>query len=107
MQFITASSETAAESQPSFTDDALMIPPRTTKTIAAFVDHPSKWSTRGTVTPLEKFTEAESLQIFYSMLTKKDRRVLVRVKNTTESLDLIRKNTQNTEFSVVTPEQSK
>ena len=42
MQVETASSETTAKPQPVITDDALMIPPTTTKTITVFVDHPSK-----------------------------------------------------------------
>ena len=85
----------------------LTIPPTTTKTITAFIDHPSKWNTTGTYTPLEKFTEAESLLISHSMSTIIDKRIAVRVTNTTESPYLIRKHTQIAEFSVVTPEQSK
>ena len=41
----------------------LTIPPMTTKLITAFVDYPSQWTTTGTETPLEKFTEAASLLI--------------------------------------------
>ena len=55
MQIKTASSETTTKSQPVITGEALTIPPTTTKTITAFVDHPSKWNTTETVTPLEKF----------------------------------------------------
>ena len=40
MQVKTVSNETTAESQLVITDDAMTIPPRITKTIAAFVDHP-------------------------------------------------------------------
>ena len=78
----------------------------TTKTIRAFVDHSSEWNTTGTVTPVEKFTEAASLIISHSMSTIIDRKIAVRVSNTTESLYTINKNTQIAEFSVVTPEQS-
>ena len=39
MQIKTASSETNAKPQPVLTDDALTIPPTTTKTIRVFVDH--------------------------------------------------------------------
>ena len=45
MQVETASSETTTKPQPVFTVDALTISPTTTKTITAFVDHPSKWNT--------------------------------------------------------------
>ena len=61
----------------------------------------------GTVTPLEKFTETASLLISHSMSTIIDKRIAVRVTNTTESPYLIKKHTQIAQFSVVTPEQSK
>ena len=54
-----------------------------------------------------KFTEAASLIISHSMSTIIDRKIAVRVTNTTESPYTINKNTQIAEFSVVTPEQSK
>ena len=107
MQVKTASSETTTKPQPVITDEALTIPPMTTKTITAFIDHPSKWNTGGTVTTLEKFTETASLLISNSMSSKIDKRIAVRVTNTTESPYLNKKHTQIAEFSVVTPEQSK
>ena len=107
MQIKTASSETTTKPQPVITGQALTIPPTTTKTITAFIDHPTKWKTTGTVTPLEKFTETASLLISHSMSTIIDRRLAVRVTNKTESPYLIKKHTQIAEFSVVTPEQSK
>ena len=107
MQVKTATSEKTTKPQPIITDEALTIPPTTTKTITAFVDHPSRWNTTGTVTPLEKFTETASLLISFSMSTIIDKRTAVRVTNATESPYLIKKLTQIAEFSVVTPEQSK
>ena len=107
MQVKTASSETTTKPQPVIIDEALTIPPTTTKTITAFIDHPSKWNTTGTVTPLEKFTETASLLISQSMSTLIDRRIAVGVTNTTKSSYLIKKHTQIAEFSVVIPEQSK
>ena len=107
MQVKTASSETTTKPQPVIMDEDLTIPPATTKTVTAFIDHPSKWNTTGTVTPFEKFTETASLLISHSMSTIIDRRIAVRVTNTTESPYLIKKHTQIAEFSVVTPEQSK
>ena len=56
---------------------------------------------------MEKFTETASLIISHSMSTIIDRKIAVRVTNTTESPYTINKNTQIAEFSVVTPEQSK
>ena len=107
MQVETASSETTTKPQPVITDDALTIPPTTRKTITAFVDHPSKWNTRGTVTPLEKITETASLLFFRSISTIFDERIAVRVTNTRELPYIIKKDTQFAEFSVVTPKQSK
>ena len=59
------------------------------------------------VTPLEKFTERASLLIYPSMSTIIDKRIAVRVTNTTESPYLIKKHTQIADFSAVTPVQSK
>ena len=106
-QVKTASTETTTKPQPVITDETLNIPPTTTKTITAFIDHPSKWNTTGTVTPLEKFTETASLLISHSRSTIIDKRIATRVTNTTESPYLIKKHTQIAEFSVVIPEQSK
>ena len=107
MQAKTTSNETTAKPQPVITDDALKIPPRTIKTITAFVNHPSEWNTTGTVTPFEKFKfrETASLLTSVSMSTIFDKRIAIRVTNTTESPYL--KKTQIAEFCVVTPEQSK
>ena len=107
MQVKTASSEATAKPQPVITNDALTIPPTTTKTITAFIDHLSKWNTTGTVTPLDKFTETASLLISHSMSTIFDKRRAVRVTDRTGSPYPITKNAQIEEFSVVTPEQSK
>ena len=107
MQAKTTSSETPTKPQPVITDEVLTIPPTTTKTITDFIDHPSQWNTTGTVTPLEKFTETASLLISHSMSTIIDKRIAVRVTNTTESPYLNKKHTQIAKFSVVTPEQSK
>ena len=107
MQVKTASSEATTKPQPVIIGEALTVPPTTTKTITAFNDHPSKWNTTDTVTPLEKFTETAILLISHPMSTIIDKRGAVRVTNTTESPYLIKKHTQIAEFSVVTPEQSK
>ena len=54
-----------------------------------------------------KFTEAASLLISHSISARIDKKTAVRITNTTESPFLNKKKTQNAEFSVVTPEQSK
>ena len=79
----------------------------TTKTFTTFVDHPSDWHTTDTVTLVGKFAEAASLLISNSISKISDKKTAVRITNTTQSPYLINKNTQITEFSVVTPEQSK
>ena len=107
MQAKTASSETPTKPQPVITDEVLTIPPTTTKTITAFIDHPPKWKTTGTVTPLEKYTETASLLISHSMSTIIDKRIAVRVTNTTESPYLIKKKHTDCRICRVTPQQSK
>ena len=107
MQVKSASNQANAKPQAVLIHDIITIPQMTTKTITAIVDHISEWNTTGTVTPVEKLTEAASLMISYSMSTKIDRKTAVRVTNSTESPYTINKNTQIPEFSVVTPEQSK
>ena len=107
MQVKSASSQASAKPQPVLFHDSITIPQMTTKTITAFVDHSSEWNTTGTVTPVEKFTEAASLIISHSVSTIIDMKLAVRVTNTTESPYTINKNTQIADFSVLTPEQSK
>ena len=107
MQIKSALSQTSAKPKAVLSHDNITIPQITTKTITAFVDHVSEWNTTGTVTPVEKFTENASLIISHSMSTITDKKIAVRVINTTESPYTINKNTQIAEFSVVTPEQSK
>ena len=51
-----AAIETSAKPQPVLIQDNTTVPPPTTKTITAFVDHASQWHTTGTVTPVGKFT---------------------------------------------------
>ena len=80
--YIKTTWEMSAKPQAVMTDDALSIPPRTTKTVTGFVDHPSEWNTTCTVTPLEKFRETASLLVSHSMSGKLDRQVAVRVTNT-------------------------
>ena len=107
MQVKSASSQASAKPQLVLIHDSITMPQMTTKTITAFVDHSSEWNTTGIVTPVETFTEAASLITSHSMSTKSDRKIAVRVTNTTESPYAINKNTQIAEFSVLTPEQSK
>ena len=106
MQVKSALNQTSTNLQAVLFHNNVTLPQMTTKTITAFVDHVSEWHTTGTVTPVEKFTETASLIISHSMSTIFDRKIAVRVTNTTESPYTINKNTQIADFSVVTPEQS-
>ena len=106
MQVKSASSQASAKPQRVLIHDSITIPQMTTKTITAFVDHSSEWNTTGTVTAVEKITETASLIVSYSMSTIIDRKIAVRVTNTTQSSYTINRNTQIAELSVVTPEQS-
>ena len=112
MQVKNAETEASAKTRTVFVQDNTAVRPMTTKTITAFVDHPSGWHTTGTVTPVEKFTdtsgtEAAILLLSHSFSTIFDKKTAVRISNTTESPYSIKKNTQSAEFSVVTPEQPK
>ena len=98
MQIKSPAIEISARHQTILTDDALIIPPMTTEAITALVEYPSEWNTTGTTTPLKNFTEAGSLLISQSMSTRIDKKVAVKVTNTTESPCMIRKNTQNADF---------
>ena len=107
MRVKSALNQTCTKPQAVLIHDSITIPQKTTKPITAFVDHVSEWNTTGTVTPVEKFTETAILIISHSMSNIFDRKIAVRVTNTTESQYTINKNTQIAEFSVVTTEQSK
>ena len=85
MQVESASNQASAKPQPVLLHDSKTIPQMTKKTITAFVDHSSEKNTTGTMTPVEKFTEAMSLIISHSMSTIFDRKIAFRVTNTTES----------------------
>ena len=106
LQAKSSSSGTIAKPQAVLIHDSIT-KPQMTKTITAFVDHSSEWNTTGTVTPVEKFTEAVSLIISHSISTILDKKIAVRVNNTTESPYSINKNTQIADFSLLTPDQSK
>ena len=102
-----AAIETKAKPQPVLFQDSTAVPPITTKTITAFVDHSSEWHTTGTVTPVGNFAEAAGLLKSHKISTIIGKKAAVRITNTTESPYLFKKNTQTAEFSAVTPEQSK
>ena len=77
------------------------------KKITAFFDDPWDRNTTDTVTSVGNITKAVSLLISFSMVTINDKKITVRTTNTTDSPYSILKRRQTSEFSVVTPEQSK
>ena len=107
MQAKNAAIESNAKPQPVLFQDNTTVPPMTTETVTAFVNHPSEWPTTSTLTTMEKFTETASRLISRLISTIIDKKTAVRINDTTESTYLIKKDTQIAEFSVVTPEQSK
>ena len=70
MQVKSASSGTSAKPQVVPIHGSITVPPMTTKTMTAFVDHSSEWSTTGTVTPVDKFMKAASLIVSHSLSAK-------------------------------------
>ena len=107
MQVKSSANETSSKLEDVLIHDNITLPTMTTRNITAFVDHSSEVNTTTTVTPLENITELASLIISHSISTINTKSIAVRVTNTTESPNSIKKNTQIAEFSVVTPEQSK
>ena len=77
MQAKNAAIEASAKPKLVFIQDNTTVPPMTTKTITAFVDHISERHTTGTVTPVGKFTEAASLLVSHSISTLIDRKTAV------------------------------
>ena len=67
MQVKGASSGANAKPQVVLIHHSLTVPPRTVKTIRAFVDHLLECKKTSTVTPVEKFTEGASLIISHSI----------------------------------------
>ena len=92
MQVKSELSQTSTKPQLLLIHDNITIPQMTTKTITAFVDHVSEWNTTGTVAPVEKITKAPSLIISHSMATIFDKKIAIRVTNTTETPHTINKN---------------
>ena len=84
MQAENAAIETSAKPQLVPIQDNTTVPPMTTKTIIAFVDHLSEWHTTGTVKPVGKFTEAASLLLSHSISTIIDKKTPITVTITTE-----------------------
>ena len=107
MQVKSALSQTSAKPQAVFIHASKTIPQMTRKN-----NHSICWSFIGMEynrnrNSSGKFTETASLIISHSILSVIDRKVAVRVTNTTESPYTITKTTQMADFSVVIPEQCK
>ena len=94
MQVKRLSSTTSAATQAVLIHDSVTIPQMTTKIITAFVDQLSEWNTTGTITPVEKITETASVIISHSISSTNERKIEVKVTNTTEKPYTINKNTQ-------------
>ena len=76
-----AETEMSEKPQPVIVVTALTIPTSTSKTITAFVDHPSERNATGILTPLGKITERARVLMSCSMSPKNHRRTAARVTN--------------------------
>ena len=85
MQVKSASKRMSAKPQVVFIHHNLTVPPMTTKTTTAIVDHSSVLNTKGTVIPVKTFPKAASLITPHSNSTIIDKTVAVRVSNTMKS----------------------
>ena len=107
MQAKTADEGKTVKPQAVMTPEDKTIPPMTTKAINAHANYTSQFKTTGIITPIEQYTEGATLLISHSMSTVTNKEVPIRVTNTSESPDTLKKNTQIAHFAVLTPEQSK
>ena len=85
MQVKSASNQTSAKPQIDLMYGSITLPQMTTKAIRAFVNHLSLWNARRIVTPVEKFTGTTSFNLSNSISTLIDRKIAVRVTNTTQT----------------------
>ena len=93
MQFEGSCEQTSSKLQSVLTGDTLTTSSRTAKTSTTFADHPSETVTTGTVSPLQKNKETESLLIPHSLRTLISKDMADRKFNTTKSIFLIKKRT--------------
>ena len=85
----------------------LTIPPETTQTITAYADITSTIDTTGVINPATNHCSGDPLVVASSISTASNRKIDVRVTNTTPTPYTIKKNTTVAEFQIMSPEDAK
>ena len=85
----------------------ITIPPETTQTITAYTDITSTIDTTGVINPATNHCSGDPLVVASSISTASDRKIEVRVTNTTPTPYTIKKNTTVAEFKIMSPEEAK
>ena len=85
----------------------LTIPPETTQTITAYTDISSIIDTTGVINPATNHCSSDPLVVASSISTATNRKIDVRVNNTTPTPYTIKKNTTIAEFKIMSPEEAK
>ena len=85
----------------------LTIPPETTQTITAYTDITSTIDTTGVINPATNHCSGDPLVVASSISTASNRKIDVRVTNTTPTPYTIKKNTTVAEFKIMSPEEAK
>ena len=85
----------------------ITIPPETTQTITAYTDITSTIGTTGVINPATNHCSGDPLVVASSISTASNRKIEVRVTNTTPTPYTIKKNTTVAEFKIMSPEEAK
>ena len=85
----------------------ITIPPEATQTITAYTDITSTIGTTGVINPATNHCSGDPLVVASSISTASNRKIEVRVTNTTPTPYTIKKNTTVAEFKIMSPEEAK
>ena len=85
----------------------LTIPPETTQTITGYTDISSSIDTTGVINPATNHCSGDPLVVVSSISTASNRKIGVRVTNTTPTPYTIKKNSTIWEFKIMSPEEAK
>ena len=85
----------------------LTIPPETTQTITGSTDIPSNVDTTGVINPATNHCSGDPLVVASSISTASNRKIDIRVTNTTPTPYTIKRNTTIAEFKILSPEEAK
>ena len=85
----------------------LTIPPETTQTVTGYTDISSNIDTTGVINPATNYCSGDALVVASSISTASNRKIDVRVTNTTPTPYTINMNTTIAEFKIMSPEEAK